>query len=96
MARINKGNNINVFFDGKLIGTSNLPKDITGKATPKGAGQAWIGHQDLLWQSDWNGEEVDHPDVQVVGMYRWRDTGVYVYLNTETLEIIDIWEEKEE
>lgn len=59
-------------------------------------GQPWIDFQDLRWQSDWNGEEVGHPDIPVVGLYQWRDTDIHVYLNVETMEIIDIWELREE
>jgi len=56
----------------------------------------WIDANDLRWQSDWNGEEVGHPDIPVVGLYTWRDTGVNMYINAGTSEIIDIWEDKEE
>lgn len=58
--------------------------------------QPWIDHQDLTWQSDWNGEEVGHPDVLVAGLWRWRDSDIYVYMNAETSEIIDIWQEEQE
>jgi hypothetical protein len=78
---------------------AHLPKDRRGKVAPKphpGCGQTWIDHQDLKWESDWDGEEVGHPDIPVVGLWKWRDTEVYMYVNAETLEIIEIWESREE
>jgi hypothetical protein len=56
-----------------------------------GMGQPWVDHQDLRWESNWNGEEVGFPDVPVVALCKWRDTDVHFYLDSETQEILDIW-----
>lgn len=56
----------------------------------------WVDHADLKWESDWNGHEVGHPDHLVVGLYRWRDSNVYMYIDAETFEIVDLWEANEE
>lgn len=58
--------------------------------------QPWIDSADLKWESNWNGYEVGHPDHAVVGLYRWRDSRVYFYLDAETNEIVNIWENWEE
>lgn len=66
------------------------------RTAPQGIGQPWLDHQDLRWESDWNGYEVGHDDVGVIGLWRWRDTGVYMYLDAETMEIVSVWEVKED
>lgn len=47
------------------------------------------------WQSDWNGDEVGHPELNAVGLYSMESesTGqtVYIYINAETGEILSIW-----
>lgn len=71
-------------------------KAVAGKVAPPGFGQPWIDHQDLRWESDWNGDEVGHPDHESVGMWRWRDTNVYMYVDAETLEIVEVWESNDD
>jgi hypothetical protein len=61
-----------------------------------GCGQTWVDHQDLFWESDWSGHEVGHPDHEVLGLWRWRDSNVYLYVDAETLEIVGIWENCED
>lgn len=51
---------------------------------------------ELIWQSDWNGEELGYDDILVVGLYHIRDTNTYVYLNTETGDILESWEMDDE
>lgn len=46
-------------------------------------------HNDLLWLSDWNGYEVGHFDVAVVGLYQIADTNLYVYIDYEKNKILD-------
>lgn len=53
-------------------------------------------NKDLLWESDWNGDEVGFPDVNVVGLYRLKDTQVYFYVDIEDMKILEAWEIKEE
>lgn len=91
-----KGSKVKIYLEGKEVGFIGEPIDISGSPAPKkvhgGCGQPWIDHQDLRWQSDWNGCEVGYPEVSVVGLYGWRDTNVELYLNVETMEILDMWE----
>lgn len=46
------------------------------------------------WQSDWNGDEVGFDHLNVVGLYSL--AGVYVYINAETGEIIQVLEGMED
>jgi len=48
--------------------------------------------RNLRWQSDWNGYEVGYPLVPVVGLYTCDKLGVDVYVNTETGDVIEIWQ----
>lgn len=48
-------------------------------------------NKDLLWESDWNGYEVGHDDVEVVGLYRLAGTEVYFYIDMSTSKILDAW-----
>lgn len=56
----------------------------------------YASYSDLAWSSDWNGEEVGYDEVEVVGLYSFLGTDVFVYLDTEDGTILDIWEEVEE
>ena len=58
--------------------------------------QPWIDPTDLQWESNWNGYEVGHPERQVIGLYRRAETNVYLYVDGETNEIVEIWEDEEE
>jgi hypothetical protein len=48
----------------------------------------------LRWESDWNGHEVGHDDVLVVGLYRLADTNTYFYIDMETNEIVEYWSDE--
>ena len=51
----------------------------------------------IHWLSDWNGYEVGFPEVSVVGFYKSADSpDKYFYLNAETGDILEEWEEVEE
>lgn len=48
----------------------------------------------LVWQSDWNGDEVGFDEVDVVGLYSMeKDTGeIYnFYIDMNELRILDFW-----
>jgi hypothetical protein len=49
-------------------------------------------NKDLLWESDWNGDEVGYDDVLVVGCYRLANTNVYLYIDMETYTILEAFE----
>lgn len=49
-----------------------------------------ISAEYLIWQSDWNGDEVGYPDIPVVGLYQMKESSIQFYINTETNEIIEI------
>jgi len=54
--------------------------------------------EDLIWQSDWNGDEVGFDDVEVVGLYsnQRSDGKVYsYYIDMEKMIILDFWIEED-
>jgi len=54
--------------------------------------------EDLVWQSDWNGDEVGFDDVGVVGLYSHeRSDGkeYYYYIDMEKMIILDFWVEED-
>lgn len=55
-----------------------------------------VSYADLHWSSDWNGDEVGYDDIPVVGLYSFKGTEIYVYLNTEDGTILEIWDAEEE
>lgn len=50
----------------------------------------WINFLNLAWNSDWNGNEVGHDELEVVGLYDLIDTEYGFYINMITLEIIEV------
>lgn len=52
----------------------------------------------LIWSSDWNGDEVGYPESKIVGLYsQERDDGRYsFYLDMDTGKVLDFWKEVEE
>lgn len=55
-----------------------------------------VSYSELHWSSDWGGDEVDFPEVPVVGLYCFKEQpNVYIYLNTEDNTILDMWEVEE-
>ena len=53
---------------------------------------------DLIWSSDWNGDEVGFPESEVVGLYsQERDDGTYsFYIDFEKCKILDFWKDEVE
>ena len=51
---------------------------------------------DLVWSSDWNGDEVGYPESEVVGLYsQERGDGSYsFYLDMETHKMLDFWKDE--
>lgn len=50
---------------------------------------------DLVWSSDWNGDEVGYPESGVVGLYsQEREDGSYsFYIDMETGRVLDFWKD---
>ena len=47
---------------------------------------------DLIWHSDWNGDEVGYPDVNVVGLYEFVNSEtVYAYIDLENNKILEVF-----
>ena len=51
----------------------------------------------LVWSSDWNGDEIGYPELGVVGLYSQdRDYGCYCfYIDMDTNKVLDFWKEEE-
>ena len=51
----------------------------------------------LVWSSDWNGDEVGYPELGVVGLYSQdRDDGCYCfYIDMDTNKVLEFWKEEE-
>ena len=45
----------------------------------------------LIWQSDWNGDEIGHNDYPVVGLYTVPGLCLDIYVDTETGKILEGW-----
>jgi hypothetical protein len=45
----------------------------------------------LIWQSDWAGDEVGHDDIDIVGLWMIIDTDIHLYIDMETNEILSGW-----
>jgi hypothetical protein len=56
----------------------------------------FIPFQELLWSSDWNGDEVGYDHLPVVGLYTWKDKGIDMYIDMETMRILEIWSTEED
>jgi hypothetical protein len=54
----------------------------------------WIDGKDLIWQSDFDGEDIGYPDVGIVGFYMWNNR--LLEINSETGEILNISNEDDE
>lgn len=51
-----------------------------------------IFNENLIWQSDWPGDEVGIGDEDtIVGLWMIRDTDIHLYIDMETLEIYSAW-----
>ena len=50
-----------------------------------------FNYEDFYWSSDWNGDEAGYPEVNVVGLYTHKETGVDVYVDVENMHILEAW-----
>lgn len=48
----------------------------------------------LHWYSDWNGDEVGYPYINVVGYYVYEELNLYI--DTETDTVLEMWFDEEE
>lgn len=48
----------------------------------------------LHWQSDWDPEDLGYEGEFVIGLYTYHDLNLYI--NMETLEILEAWFDEEE
>lgn len=49
-------------------------------------------NEDLIWQSDWNGNEVGYDEVDIVGLYRFKNGDeIYVYIDMESNQILEVF-----
>jgi hypothetical protein len=48
----------------------------------------WVSFEKLIWQSDFNGDEVGYDDVNVVGFYMDYMNNALYAINMETMEIL--------
>lgn len=48
-------------------------------------------NKDLFWESDWNGYEVGFDNVEVVGLYRLKNSNVHFYIDMMTDKILEAW-----
>lgn len=50
-------------------------------------------NSEFHWISDWNGYEVGHPEVLVVGLYSFKLNGVlvYGYIDVENNVLLESW-----
>lgn len=49
---------------------------------------------DLMWSSDWMGEEVGYPDVIIVGLYTYQPNvgpEISLYIDIENGIVLDMW-----
>ena len=51
----------------------------------------WIPTRKLNWSSDWNGDEVGHDNRLVVGLYSLVDSDFDLYIDLETMQILEIF-----
>lgn len=70
--------------------------DCDSKSTVAYGSRELVLNKDLLWESDWDGEDVGHDNFNVVGLYRLAGTETYFYINMETNKIIEILENEDE
>lgn len=43
------------------------------------------------WSSDWNGDEVGYPEIDVVGLYTMRGAPVAFYADASTGLVLEAW-----
>ncbi|MCA1064836.1 hypothetical protein QTG56_24830 (plasmid) [Rossellomorea sp. AcN35-11] len=50
-----------------------------------------ILNKDLIWSSDWCGEEIGYEHISIVGLYLTRETEIQFYIDMDSLEILEAW-----
>lgn len=55
-----------------------------------------IDWKNFVWSSDWDGEDVDYPNVPVVGLYRLKGTEIYFYIDIEENKVLEYWSDEDE
>lgn len=50
----------------------------------------------LHWQSDFNGEDYGYPDVEVVGVYSWVETGLTFLIDMDKGVVLEVYQDEEE
>lgn len=53
-------------------------------------------YEKLRWQSDWNGYEVGHDDIEAVGLYTLPDYPIDVFIDCETGKIVEAFYNEED
>ena len=49
-------------------------------------------NEDLIWQTDWNGDEVGYNEVNIVGLYKFKNGDeIYAYIDTESNRILEVF-----
>lgn len=51
----------------------------------------YVDFRALMWSSDWNGDEVGYPEIEVVGLYADPGDKYMYYVNSDTGEVLDVW-----
>lgn len=54
-----------------------------------------IFNKDLIWQCDNAGDEVGYDNVDIVGLYNLINTTIYLYIDMDTHEVLESWDENE-
>ena len=56
----------------------------------------------VKWESDWNGEDLGYPEIEVIGLYSMElpageeePQTLYFYIDAETDALIEAWTEQE-
>ncbi len=53
--------------------------------------EVWMDFEDLLWSSDWSGDEVGFEESNIVGLYSVKDSDIDLYIDMETMKILQIF-----
>lgn len=52
--------------------------------------EPFVLFEDLIWSSDWNGDEVGYDELNVVGLYILKDTDFGFYIDMDTMRILEV------
>jgi hypothetical protein len=50
-----------------------------------------VDFRDLVWSSDWSGDEVGYDDVELVGLYQLKHADYDFYIDMSTMEILKVF-----